>query len=185
MEVDKYISQDIWDVLLDITAAYPSIVICGSVGLVLNGVLKREVHDIDILSQDDLHFANSTKVFNADSERFTVKDEITNCSYIFLNKVKVDVLKNSGKPPKYAKMYFKGRFLKVENPKYAIRFKKKYILANDNLESVLKHLADLLLLKVPVEEVLKVIQKRTPINDSKLDEHLSTEDEYNSDDLPF
>ena len=131
--MNQYISKDIRKVIKQVIKFYPSVIFCGSVGLVLNGLLKRTVNDIDILIEEKVFkkgiwFSGAHEETTECSNIFYVEDiEIINSSFIFPNKVKLDILRNYNRMPRYDEIDFDGVELRVEKPKYAIRFKKKYI----------------------------------------------------------
>lgn len=174
-----------------IAVIYPDVVFCGSLGLVLNGLIDRTINDLDILTPDNWY--NDNKFFpderinqQSTSHKFMVgKDEVS-CFSLRLNNVKVDVLYNESKKPEYIVIDFDGIKINVETPESAIDVKKKYILADKSEISIIKHLKDLILLGVDRKELIELIDKSW-LCKSKSDksQHSGIKVLPEADDLPF
>ena len=163
----KYISEELILVIKKIASEYPEVVFCGSLGLVLNDKLHREVKDIDILVNENYYqngnFFNEIRVGNlSDSHKFMVgKDEVLSFKLkfpIFDKKVSVDVLYNATSDPiKYSLINLHDLGIKVEKPESAINAKLKYIEHDLSHDSILKHLKDLIYLEVDKNLIIKAI----------------------------
>lgn len=167
--MNQYISNEICGIIKKIANKHPEVVFCGSLTLVLNGLLKRKIHDIDILVNDDYHqkggFFNEHRVaLNANvnfptSHTFFVDNNKIKCFPLIFNDIKVDVLYNENSSPVYEEFDFDETKILIEKPEAAINFKKKYILNDNDKLSVLKHFKDLILLGVEREELVNILNK--------------------------
>ena len=164
--MNKYISEELILVIKKIASEYPEVVFCGSLGLVLNDKLHREVKDIDILVNNNYwkngDFFNELRTSDiSESHKFMVgKDIVLSFKLefpIFDKKVKVDVLYNEKNKPKYNKFVLDNLGIKVEEPESAINAKLKYIEHDLSHDSILKHLKDLIYLEVDKNLIIKAI----------------------------
>lgn len=125
----------------------PTVVFCGSFGLLLNGFLMRKIHDIDILTLENQYMNG---YFLVDDPKKDVRESSDSCKFIVdemlilsfklkIHGVVVDVLHNAHKLPVYNQMSFFGTSINVEEPSSAIEFKKKYGAAR----LLQKHIDDL------------------------------------------
>ena len=130
------------------------IIICGSVGLKLNGLLERQSKDIDILTLRD-DYRNEIGYFDIiyrthsvlSSHRFMIgKDEIK-CHKINLFNLNIDVL-YSPSTINYDLFEIDGLIFKVEKPERALQVKKLYIEHNSE-EYKQKHINDIDNLDLP------------------------------------
>lgn len=145
------------------------LIICGSLGLVLNKELKREVKDIDLLTMDDLYGVdNSLQVYGDYSEgnkshSFNVNGQKITCWKIYLCGVKIDMLHNEKLSEYEVVDLHLGEIngddgvniltVKIEKPESAFLFKKQYVENDKSEDSRKKHLADLQVSgRVKVEE---------------------------------
>lgn len=152
-----YINQNIIDCLIFLHAKgiLDNLIICGSLGLVLNDVLKRPVKDIDFLTIPDWYGGGGTPVepYLSDcseqrSHRFQVGDVHITCWKIKLFDTKIDLLHNSSKQQtifEEVELLVEGISMKVklEDPAVAISFKEKYVIHDNSEESRNKHYTDL------------------------------------------
>jgi len=164
--LNKYISEEMGLVIKKIANEYPDVVFCGSLGLVLNDKLDREVKDIDILVKKNYYqkgkFYNNIRIGSeSDSHKFMVgKDEVLSFKLefpIFDKKIKVDVLYNKNVKPQFELIFFDDVRICVEKPEAAINAKIKYIEHDISHDSILKHLKDLIYLEVDKNVIIKSI----------------------------
>lgn len=122
------------------------ITFCGSFGLVFNGYLKRDVSDIDILTNTNFYgnfqFFGELHQGVGNSGRFFVGgQEVFSTKLLLPNRVIVDCLWKQA-PIDFRIHKFNGIELQIENPIAAIEAKKQY-LASPQLQLRGKHEADL------------------------------------------
>lgn len=170
---DKFLNEDLINTIKYIYERDKTVVFCGSLGLVLNGMLFRPVKDIDILTEQD-HYQDGTYLIekegeireSSDSGIFYVDDiKVKSFKLKILNSI-IDVLFSS-KVTEYQIIRFEDMDLRVEKPEFAISFKERYNNRNGNLKKE-KHDEDLK--NMGVNRKNKI---HTPINNSY------------KDDLPF
>lgn len=152
-----FISQDITDCLVFLHAigVMPNLVICGSLGLVLNGKLHRKVEDIDMLTIYDWYGCDNRLQMYADhgagqvSHKFNVDGIHISCWKIRLFGIKIDLLYNHSMTlldTEEAILILDDNIkipVRIEKPEVAISFKKKYLIADYSEENRKKHLADI------------------------------------------
>lgn len=139
------------------------ITICGSFGLKINGLLDREIHDLDLLTDHDWYGWNpfrGTPTENDSSHKFSVYGKEIKCTKIRAMGCDVDLLYNpSGTKCKKVKLLVDISYgetcellhnidsreiiVRVEDPMVAIRFKQEYMKNDRMKESREKHKADL------------------------------------------
>ena len=162
----EYISPKLIETIKMIVDKYPETIFCGSLGLVLNGVLEREVHDIDIITLEDYYntdrffpkIRDKQKPDDTHSEKFMVGPNEVKCFRLnFPNGTNVDVLYNKNLSPLYAKMDVLGMNLNIEIPRSAISAKKGYIQRNSNIYAVTKHLKDLIMIGIAKDKLIELI----------------------------
>lgn len=164
---NQFISKSVSDTIKMIASVHPNVVFCGSLGLVLRGLLKRNVKDIDILTLEDYYSKNQDKFFfdfrsikNTHSQKFMVGGNEVKCFSLKMNNVKVDVLHNTKTSPTYDIFDFDTVKIRVERPESAINAKKKYVVGDNSQVSVYKHLRDLILLGVDRQEIADIIDEK-------------------------
>lgn len=155
----KYISNNIIETVKEIAAKYPKTVFCGSFGLVLNGLLHREVIDLDVITEINYYgeggFFDDNRIHpKSNSHTFMINDDKVECFNIELYKVKVDVLFSHNTKPDYNVMKFDNVFIKVEKPISAIIAKLGYLKNDRSIKSFIKHLKDLLYMGVTNKDIL-------------------------------
>lgn len=132
----------------------PDLIYCGSLALVIGGVINRHVHDIDLILPD-----NSDKTLGPLRDagfRYDSGLESSNIFQVGVNKVQciklrwkfgieVDTFAIQGEQDiRWRYVDFFGCKIKVEDAKSAIAIKIEYVKTNPNLVSVLKHMRDLI-----------------------------------------
>lgn len=107
-------------------------IICGSTGLCLHGLLNRNPHDLDIITFKDFYssgtdeFDNTLNRINAISDKFYIEDLLVKVFGLEIDGFHVDVMYKNV-PTEYKKMNIGNLQYFVENPKFAIEVKKKYV----------------------------------------------------------
>lgn len=166
----KYINDNIVGAVKMIAAVHPETVFCGSLGLVINGKLERNVKDIDVITDEDHYRENNffphdraKVIYHPNDEKpshhFLVGKDTVSCFKLNLNGVKVDVLYNEKIKPEYTIVDFDGMKIRVENPESAIKVKKLYVTNDKAITGVMKHLKDLILMDVDKDELIEIIDK--------------------------
>lgn len=159
-----YISKEIADAVCGIYDSHPDAVFCGSFGLVLQGLLERKVHDIDILVDKNYYgdggfYNDIRREVGFTSHSFMLgKDETTCFKLDFPGGIHVDVLHNANNKPDFTHIEFFGRMIKVETIDGAIDAKKQYVVNDRSQFSTLKHFRDLILLNVPRKELAEILK---------------------------
>jgi len=161
----EHISNEMLIAIKEINKQYPDTIFCGSLGLVLNNKLDREVKDIDLLTDDNYYsksdFFHDLRVANkSQSHKLMLSENEVSCFKIempILNKViSIDALGNlSG--TEFDIMELDGVDIKVEKPEFAIKAKINYIKADKSNKSVLKHLKDLIYMEVDKNLIIEAI----------------------------
>jgi len=172
----EYISEEIKLVIKKIATDYPDVVFCGSLGLVLNDKLHREVKDIDVLVTVNYHleggFYNSFRIGNSTSHKFMVgKDEVLCFKLEFPildKKIGIDVLYNKNVKPEFKIFDFFETKINVETPESAIKAKLLYIQNDNSIISVGKHLKDLIYLEVDKHKIIEAINNSNVFNEIDL-----------------
>ena len=189
--MNQYINNEISGVIKIIASKHPEVVFCGSLSLVLNGLLKRQINDIDILVNDDYTqkggFFNKNRLAAENictSHTFFVDDNKIKCFPLIINNVKVDVLYNENSSPVYNEFDFDGTKILIEKPEAAINFKKKYILNIDDQLNILKHFKDLILLGIEREELVNILNQSCFFKE-KQGSFNDINNLKNDDDIPF
>jgi hypothetical protein len=120
------------------------VVFCGSFGLVLNGLLDREVHDIDVLTFENHYLTNNNKNDRelGGSGKFMVGGKEVLRFKRNVNGYDIDVLYKDDEL-KYSEQNFYNKIIKVEQPMQAVIAKKQYLESNANHVNKEKHLHDL------------------------------------------
>ena len=187
---NKFISAEIIETVKLIVKEHPDVIFCGSLGLVLNNQIERNVKDVDILVNDDFYqkggFFNDLRQMVNDhhSHKFMVgKDTVTCFSLNFPTNIKVDVLYNETSPPVSTKMNFDGIEINVETPESAISVKTKYILNDKKPQSMLKHLSDLIEIGIDRKKLINLISDSFVMTGDLFYEEPTIE--CDDDDLPF
>ena len=188
--MNKYISEELILVIKKIVSEYPEVVFCGSLGLVLNDKLHREVKDIDILVNENYYkmggfFGELRTSEVSESHKFMVgKDTVLSFKLVFPvfdKKIKVDVLYNAtSEPIKYSLINLHDLGIKVEKPESAIGAKLGYIEHDLSHDSILKHLKDLIYLEVDKNLIISAIDN-SHLSVSKVDK----KDNSDGLDLPW
>jgi hypothetical protein len=149
----KYLSENLIQTIIYLNKKYNErIIFCGSFGLVVNGLLDREIHDIDCFTLDnhygcmpinmDEHDFGSGHFFVGGKEIFNFCEKINNYSIDIMYREDPDNIK-------YNIVDFYGSTIKIEDPEFAIKAKKQYLESNKNLVNKEKHLSDLRYLGIP------------------------------------
>jgi len=148
---NKIFSEDLIKTIIHLNKKYDErIIFCGSFGLVLNGLINREIHDIDCFTLDN-HYGNmpiNMDEHNFGSGHFFVDDkEIFRYSEI-INNYDIDIMyRDDPYNIKYSVIDFYGSSIKVENPESAIIAKEQYLESNKNHINKDKHTNDLIEIK--------------------------------------
>jgi len=184
----EFISEEIKSVVRLFESNYTDIVYCGSFGLVMNGLLKRPVKDLDIITKENYYGTGKffgeylIDISSGRSEKFMVGKNRVVSFRLKINDVYVDVLYNLDEKPNYSIKCLDGMYINVEDPESAIRAKKGYIEHDRSVHSIIKHLKDLIYIGIDKNELIEIIDKSelVPKKDDKLQRALSVDD-----DLPF
>lgn len=133
------------------------LIICGSLGLVLNERLRRPVNDIDFLTIPDWYGRGGSLAPYCDdidgnvSHRFEVDSLQITCWKVRLFNIKIDLLHNArGTEFEEVELIIDGNIhivAKIEKPEIAIAFKEKYRRADKSEQSREKHDKDLAAIK--------------------------------------
>jgi hypothetical protein len=143
------ISENIKETVKQIATEYPETVFCGSFGLVLNGLLDREVKDLDVITHK--YFLKWSGFFDqfhtniGKSSDHWLTDGIGNvlCFKLLMNEIKVDCMYVIEHDTSFNEIDFEGVIIRVEDPKSAINAKIGYVENDQSDVSRLKHFADL------------------------------------------
>lgn len=157
---EQFIRPPISDILLFLhyKGLLSNLVICGSLGLVLNQRLFRKVGDIDFLEiecgygENVGRLSESYKDDNKPSNVFQVDRENILCWKINIFNTKIEFMHHENKHLDYEHkklILLEGITIpvKIENAEYAIKFKEKYTNSVIKTESIKKHQLDLQHLK--------------------------------------
>jgi hypothetical protein len=151
----------------------PDVVFCGSLGLYLNDLLDRPIHDIDILTPTNYYnrggfFEDERIAGNSDSHKFMVGIDRVMSFKLNIYDVNIDVLYNKNTPPEWEEMKFDGIKIRVEKPMSAIKVKQLYLQNDKSQYSVVKHLKDLILMDVlDKEKIIELIDNSVLVEDPK------------------
>ena len=184
----KFIRKEIIEAVHQIAKDHPKTVFCGSLGLVFNGMLKRDVKDIDLITCVDYyspvdHTEDKTITstfypkyrWNGDglsphSEEFMVGVNKVKCFKLYWpGEVKVDVLFNTGSKPDWRYADFFGETVRIETPGSAIDAKLRYVAGDRSVVSVGKHLKDLIDIGADRHLISEAISESVALNPSKSD----------------
>ena len=140
-------SENIVNTIIRLNEKYDKrIIFCGSFGLVLNGLISREIHDIDCFTLDN-HYG--TQPLNDTEHNFGSGHFMVSNKEIFrfsekINNINIDIMyRDDPENIKYSIVDFHGIQIKVELPASAIQAKKQYLESNKNHINKEKHLSDL------------------------------------------
>lgn len=141
------------------------LLIAGSVGLVLQGAIQREVHDIDVVTLTDFYhyggfYNNRRSDKGSNSHKFMNGQDQVRAFNVYFDDLKVDVLYNTTNPPKWKEIEFRGKKIRVEDPQGAINAKIGYVENDTVPESRLKHLADLIEMGIDKQTLLKIARAK-------------------------
>lgn len=170
----KQFSQEIINSVHWANKHFPSgrVVFCGSFGLALNGLLDREIKDIDLLTEKNYYMEWNMEGREGNSGQFWVPTANKNRQILVKcfklqspDKITIDILHRTGDKEfevEYTEVDFYGEKIFVETPQGAITAKQRY-LQSDQLQYKDKHIADLreiesnLVLKaVPIEVSISI-----------------------------
>ncbi len=185
---NKFISEKIISVVRLLESKHPDIIFCGSFGLVLNGLLHREVKDLDIITQKNYYGTGDffgeylVDIECGRSERFMVGKNRVVSFKLLIDGISIDVLYNLDENPTYNVKCFDGLYINVEEPESAIKAKKGYLQNDRSVYSAIKHLKDLIYLGIDKYELVDLINNSNlvPKDKDKQQRSLIIED-----DLPF
>jgi hypothetical protein len=155
-DFQTFVKPEIGDILLFLNSKHllDNLVICGSLGLVLNQKLFRPVGDLDLLEIRcgyGMNVGNLSGCYRSDdlpSNCFEVGNEQISAWKINIFNTKVEFLHHENKELEFEEVEIItldaiSLRCKLENPEYAIEFKKKYINSVIKTESIKKHQEDL------------------------------------------
>lgn len=139
---------------------------CGSVGLVINNLLHRPIHDVDCITDENWYgsFFGQYGLRTSNSEKFEVNGVLVRCFKLTApNGMNVDVMYRvdgcKGKSVYLSNDGNQGK-VRVERPESCLEIKRNYLKLvgrTANPESYAKHTADL----EYVEALLKRRQKNS------------------------
>lgn len=155
----KQLSQEIINSVHWANKYFPEgrIVFCGSFGLALNGLLNREIKDVDLLTEKNYYMEYGMDGREGNSGEFWMPTDNKNRQVLVKcfklkspDNIVIDVLhrlnskrkEENGFEVEYTEVDFYGEKILVETPQGAITAKKRY-LQSDQLQYRDKHIADL------------------------------------------
>lgn len=169
-DIDFFFSSHIKEAILNLSSIDSELVFCGSTSLILQGLIKRKLNDLDVITNNFSYIAgdteatiphisissscNSTNYTNvlcaainkkggSICGKFKLKDEEIHYFGYTYNKAKVDIFHKKSKI-NYSEILFCGRKIKIENALDVIKAKKEMIDSNCcNADKMTKHLNDL------------------------------------------
>ena len=163
--LNKNIPEDVFLAMKMLKSANSNIIFCGSIGLVVNGVLDRKVGDIDVITPENYWtgggFMNNLRVssVNEHSHQFMLGKDTVLCFKLSVNEVKVDVFYNNGAKPEFEEIEVMGETFKIETPESALKVKLDYVV-NDGLQgSAIKHLKDLIIAGVDRKKIVDAMNR--------------------------
>ncbi len=144
----------------------PDIIVCGSLGLVINGKLKRQVYDMDILipynayHKPELFFPEYRKnTEHSHSHKFLMGQTEVLVFKLLMGDIKIDVMWNPKREIQYEEVGFFGHRLKIEEPEGAISAKLNYVENDKHPVSFRKHLMDLIAMGISRERLMDSLMK--------------------------
>lgn len=158
------------------------VTICGSYGLKINGLLDRDIHDLDLITDHNWYNGNPFRgnpTENDSSHKFSVYGKEILCTKVFVAGCDIDLLYNpSGSKSEMVRLLVditdncsendlhdpspRELIVRVEDPKVAIRFKQEYMKNDRSEESREKHRMDLESLGVQVKNENKDTEDDLP-----------------------
>jgi len=153
----EYLSEEQVYAIKKIVKDYPDTVFGGSLSLIANGLLKRKVGDLDIITKDNYYSVNKFyPAFRVQgpsaSERFILRDnkigsfDLLSFKLVFPilgKKLNVDVIWKSINT-EYNIFYLDKTLIRIEKPMIAVDFKISYLKNNISVINFKKHLSDIL-----------------------------------------
>jgi hypothetical protein len=146
---EKLFTQEQIDTIKQIVKDHPDVIICGSAALVLQGLLKRPIHDIDVVSKKDYYsyggFYNNLRANGpSESHEFLNENFTVRCFKVkFENGVNVDVF-HSERPIHSTEIDTFGITFSIEFAKSAINAKIGYVKRTNSEYIFFKNYVDLL-----------------------------------------
>jgi hypothetical protein len=145
-----------------------SIIFAGSVGLIINGLLKRNAIDIDIVTP--INYYRGMNEFFWDKRTdpgsitrgFNVGEERIDIFALNFGKIKVDVFykeETAIDNHKFIEKGFYGKTIRIGDPEEAIRAKLDYIEKNFDAFKAHKHLIDLLEMGIDRNRIIESLKK--------------------------
>lgn len=150
----------------------PTVIFCGSLGLYLNELLDRPIHDIDVLTLENYYnrngfFEKERLEGNSDSHKFMVGIDRVLSFKVNIYDINIDVLYNKNTPPEWEEKMFDGIKIRVEKPMSAIKAKQLYMQNDKSQYSVVKHLKDLILMDVlDKEKIVELINESVLVEEN-------------------
>ena len=164
----EFISDDLHKIIRLLYERDSSIIFAGSIGLIINGLLKRNATDIDIVTpnnyyhgMNDFFWDNRTDPGSI-TQGFNVGEERIDSFALNFDKIKVDVFYKEETPincHKYTEKGFYGGFIRIADPEEAIRAKLDYIEKNFDAFKAHKHLIDLLEMGIDRDRIIESLKK--------------------------
>ena len=148
----EWISTEMYGVIKMLHGKDPEIIVVGSAGLAISGLLKRPVQDLDILVNKDYYhqpggFFETHRDFTREkpSMRFFLDDMEVNAFCLNFGKIKVDVFyfPNPKFEPKYSERGDMGTVIRIGDPMVAIKAKLAFIKKYPQSKEWGKHVQDL------------------------------------------
>lgn len=150
--MNRYFTQELVDAVKWVHNTFDGkVIFCGSFGLVLNGKLKRFVHDIDAFSEVDYlsdttlwgKIKNGTYLGRIGSGNFEMDNEpVSTIKFLVPNTIVTVDFFHRKTLPEYDIIEFDGLQIKVEKAQGAIDAKRQYVKSAQNGNRQ-KHIDDL------------------------------------------
>ena len=180
----EFISPEHIEVIKLLFKKDPTIILVGSIGLIINGLLKREAKDIDIVTPENyfhhpfLFFWDQRNDPESQHMNFKMGDKHIVCHGLDFDEIRVDVFHKIAVDPMDHKFTIKGFYggnIRIGDPQEAIDAKLDYISKISNVQKVNKHIIDLLEMGIDRKQIVEALKK-----------NISAEEEFeNNNDLDF
>ena len=164
----EFISDDHHKIIKDLHEKDPTIIFVGSIGLIINGLLKRNATDIDIVTPTDYYHTRNEFFWDnrtnpgSIQRGFKVGEERIDSFALNFDKIIVDVFYKEETPinnHKYTEKGFYGKTIRIGDPEEAIRAKLDIIEKNFDAFKAHKHLIDLLEMGIDRNRIIESLKK--------------------------
>lgn len=180
MNLNEILTPEKISAILKINEMFPDSVFCGSLGLVLNGKLNRQVGDLDVITKGDwfnpsplildnaiggqVEFMKEYRIPPGSEENtshiFMVGKDTVSCWKMKIDDVSVDMMHNRDTKPLWEEIdFFNGQKIKIETSESAIKAKLGYVIHDKLQHSATKHLKDLILMDVDRRAIVEALDE--------------------------